>query len=112
MADLPDHLREVTAAVDVAGMTYAEAATALRIPAGTVMSRLYRARERLVGAVADRLTPPLISNNTATITDHRDPRLTAALRLRRTASTASSSTAAHGRAAPTCSTAPSPPATA
>ena len=52
MAELPVHLRDVTAAVDVAGMTYAEAATALRIPAGTVMSRLYRARARLVGAVA------------------------------------------------------------
>jgi RNA polymerase sigma-70 factor (ECF subfamily) len=52
MAELPDHLREVAAAVDVAGMTYAEAADALRIPAGTVMSRLYRARERLAGTLA------------------------------------------------------------
>ena len=52
MAQLPDHLREVTAAVDVAGMTYAEAAETLRIPPGTVMSRLYRARERLAGTLA------------------------------------------------------------
>jgi RNA polymerase sigma-70 factor, ECF subfamily len=52
MAELPDHLREVAAAVDVAGMTYAEAAKALQIPAGTVMSRLYRARERLAGTLA------------------------------------------------------------
>jgi RNA polymerase sigma-70 factor (ECF subfamily) len=49
---LPGHLREVVAAVDVAGLTYAEAAAALRIPNGTVMSRLYRARERLSGALA------------------------------------------------------------
>ena len=49
---LPGHLREVVAAVDVAGLTYAEAAEALRIPNGTVMSRLYRARERLADALA------------------------------------------------------------
>jgi RNA polymerase sigma-70 factor, ECF subfamily len=49
---LPNHLRDVVAAVDVAGLTYAEAAEALRIPNGTVMSRLYRARERLAGALA------------------------------------------------------------
>jgi RNA polymerase sigma-70 factor, ECF subfamily len=49
---LPDHLREVTAAVDVAGLTYAEAAHVLRIPAGTVMSRLFRARARLAGSLA------------------------------------------------------------
>ena len=49
---LPSHLREVVAAVDVAGLTYAEAAEALRIPNGTVMSRLYRARERLSVSLA------------------------------------------------------------
>jgi RNA polymerase sigma-70 factor (ECF subfamily) len=49
---LPSHLREVVAAVDVAGFTYAETAEALRIPNGTVMSRLYRARERLSVALA------------------------------------------------------------
>jgi RNA polymerase sigma-70 factor, ECF subfamily len=52
MAELPAHLRDVAAAVDVAGMTYAEAAETLRIPPGTVMSRLYRARERLAGTLA------------------------------------------------------------
>jgi RNA polymerase sigma-70 factor (ECF subfamily) len=49
---LPGHLREVVAAVDVAGLSYAQAAEALRIPDGTVMSRLYRARARLAGALA------------------------------------------------------------
>jgi RNA polymerase sigma-70 factor (ECF subfamily) len=52
IGDLPDHLRDVVAAVDVAGLTYAEAAETLRIPNGTVMSRLYRARARLAGALA------------------------------------------------------------
>jgi RNA polymerase sigma-70 factor (ECF subfamily) len=49
---LPEHLRDVVAAVDVAGLTYAETAEALRIPNGTVMSRLFRARARLATALA------------------------------------------------------------
>jgi len=49
---LPDHLREVVASVDVAGLTYAETAAALQIPDGTVMSRLYRARSRLAASLA------------------------------------------------------------
>jgi RNA polymerase sigma-70 factor (ECF subfamily) len=52
IVELPDHLRDVVAAVDVAGLTYAEAAETLRIPDGTVMSRLYRARARLAGVLA------------------------------------------------------------
>jgi RNA polymerase sigma-70 factor, ECF subfamily len=53
VAALPAPMREVVAAVDLAGMTYAEAASELRIPIGTVMSRLYRARTRLAGALGD-----------------------------------------------------------
>jgi RNA polymerase sigma-70 factor (ECF subfamily) len=45
--DLPDPMRDVVAAVDVAGLSYAEAATSLRIPQGTVMSRLHRGRSRV-----------------------------------------------------------------
>jgi RNA polymerase sigma-70 factor, ECF subfamily len=48
IGELPENLRDVIAAVDLVGLTYAEAAKALGIPNGTVMSRLYRARERLV----------------------------------------------------------------
>jgi RNA polymerase sigma-70 factor (ECF subfamily) len=47
IAELPDDQRHVIAAVDLAGMTYGEAAKLLAVPAGTVMSRLYRARERI-----------------------------------------------------------------
>jgi RNA polymerase sigma-70 factor, ECF subfamily len=53
VAALPEPFRDIVAAVDLAGMSYAEAADALEIPVGTVMSRLYRARSRLAGALAD-----------------------------------------------------------
>jgi RNA polymerase sigma-70 factor (ECF subfamily) len=48
---LPEALRETIVAVDVVGLSYKEAARALGSKEGTIMSRLYRARER----VADQL---------------------------------------------------------
>jgi RNA polymerase sigma-70 factor, ECF subfamily len=53
LAALPEPLRDVVAAVDLGGLSYAEAARVLRVPVGTVMSRLYRARARLAGALED-----------------------------------------------------------
>lgn len=46
--DLPDTFRSVVGLVDIGGMTYQEAADALDIPVGTVMSRLHRARKRML----------------------------------------------------------------
>jgi RNA polymerase sigma-70 factor, ECF subfamily len=48
VAALPADYRDVLVAVDVTGLSYKEAARALRIPEGTVMSRLYRARQQVV----------------------------------------------------------------
>jgi len=45
---LPEEFRDVIVAVDVAGLSYKEAADALGVPEGTIMSRLYRARKRVV----------------------------------------------------------------
>ncbi len=48
IAALPDDFRDVLVAVDISGLSYREAARALRIREGTVMSRLYRARRQVV----------------------------------------------------------------
>jgi RNA polymerase sigma-70 factor (ECF subfamily) len=47
LAKLPEPYRETLAAVDVAGLSYAEAARALGVRQGTVMSRLHRGRDQL-----------------------------------------------------------------
>jgi len=52
IAALPDDQRDVVAAVDVAGLSYAEAAETLGVPAGTIMSRLHRGRSRVALAVS------------------------------------------------------------
>jgi RNA polymerase sigma-70 factor (ECF subfamily) len=48
IASLSPDYRDVLVAVDVSGLSYKEAARALDVPEGTVMSRLYRARQQLV----------------------------------------------------------------
>ena len=54
IAALADDYRDVLVAVDVAGLSYKEAARELRIPEGTVMSRLYRARQHVVRQIDAR----------------------------------------------------------
>jgi RNA polymerase sigma-70 factor (ECF subfamily) len=49
IAELPEEFRDALVAVDVAGLSYAEAARALRVPQGTLTSRLFRARDRVAG---------------------------------------------------------------
>ncbi len=47
--DLPEDFREVVVLSDMEGLPYAEIASALDIPVGTVKSRLFRARRILQG---------------------------------------------------------------
>lgn len=47
---LPQEFRDVLVAVDVAGLSYKESADLLGVPEGTIMSRLYRARKRVIAA--------------------------------------------------------------
>lgn len=49
---LPLEFRRVVKAVDMLGLSYAQAACTLRIPQGTVMSRLSRGRRQLVCAMS------------------------------------------------------------
>lgn len=49
---LNEPLRRVIELVDIEGLSYAEAAHVLDIPAGTVMSRLHRARHRIRSRLA------------------------------------------------------------
>ncbi len=51
MKQLPESMRDVLGLVAVDGLSYREAATALDIPIGTVMSRLARARTELMRRV-------------------------------------------------------------
>jgi RNA polymerase sigma-70 factor, ECF subfamily len=44
---LPDEFRDALVAVDIAGLSYQEAARALGVPEGTLTSRLFRARDRV-----------------------------------------------------------------
>ena len=48
---LPVHHATVLCLVDVYDYTYQDAAVTLRVPVGTVMSRLHRARRKLAGAL-------------------------------------------------------------
>ena len=52
VAELPPRLRETIVAVDIVGLSYRQAGKALGTKPGTIMSRLYRARN----SVAERLT--------------------------------------------------------
>jgi len=47
IAALPDEFRDALVAVDIAGLSYQEAARLFGVPEGTLTSRLFRARDRV-----------------------------------------------------------------
>ena len=55
ISELSDDFRDALVAVDVAGLSYTEAARALKVAEGTITSRLFRARRQ----VALTLAPPV-----------------------------------------------------
>ena len=57
IAELPDPFREALVAIDVVGLSYREAARALRVREATITTRLYRARRRLAEALGDEGRP-------------------------------------------------------
>jgi RNA polymerase sigma-70 factor, ECF subfamily len=52
IAGLPPDLRDALVAVDVAGLSYAEAGRLLKAKEATITTRLHRARRRVTGAMA------------------------------------------------------------
>ena len=54
ISELSDDFRDALVAIDVAGLSYTEAARALKVAEGTITSRLFRARRQ----VALTLAPP------------------------------------------------------
>jgi RNA polymerase sigma-70 factor (ECF subfamily) len=51
--------REILCLVDILGLTYAEAATVIDVPTGTVMSRLSRARRAMIEQMGETNVRPL-----------------------------------------------------
>ncbi len=54
IAELPDPFREALVAIDVVGLSYREAARALRVREATITTRLYRARQRLAQSLGNQ----------------------------------------------------------
>ncbi|MEJ2432841.1 MAG: RNA polymerase sigma factor [Pseudolabrys sp.] len=58
----PSH-REIISLIDIAGFSYAEAAALLNVPAGTIMSRIARARSALLTAIEASSVRPMKSRH-------------------------------------------------
>jgi RNA polymerase sigma-70 factor, ECF subfamily len=65
LAALPDPFRRVVELVDLGGLEYVDAARALAVPVGTVMSRLYRGRRILAARLEDREQRPEVPRRAA-----------------------------------------------
>jgi RNA polymerase sigma-70 factor, ECF subfamily len=53
ISQLPDEFKDALVAVDIAGLSYPEAARSLGVPEGTLTSRLFRARDRVARLLSD-----------------------------------------------------------
>jgi RNA polymerase sigma-70 factor (ECF subfamily) len=61
IAALPEDFRDALVAIDVMGLSYREAARALRVREATITTRLHRARQRVAAALSDDHDPPAAS---------------------------------------------------
>jgi RNA polymerase sigma-70 factor (ECF subfamily) len=58
ISQLPDKFRDALVAIDIVGLTYSEAARALRVREGTITTRLHRARHRVAGSLSQSSAEP------------------------------------------------------
>ena len=59
IAELPDDFRDALVAIDIAGLSYREAARALRVREATLTTRLHRARQRIAASIeGPKARPP------------------------------------------------------
>jgi RNA polymerase sigma-70 factor (ECF subfamily) len=57
ISQLPEDFRLAIVAIDIVGLSYAEAAKALQTPEATITTRLYRARQRVARSLSDAPDP-------------------------------------------------------
>jgi RNA polymerase sigma-70 factor (ECF subfamily) len=55
---LPDDFRDALVAIDVVGLSYREAARALKVREATITTRLHRARQRVASSLVDAESKP------------------------------------------------------
>ncbi len=53
IAELPEDFRDALVAIDLVGLSYREAARALRVREATITTRLHRARQRIARAIGE-----------------------------------------------------------
>jgi RNA polymerase sigma-70 factor (ECF subfamily) len=65
MAELPESMQAVVELVDLCDLSYREAAEELKVPVGTIMSRLFRGRNRLATQLSNALPVPIPNEDCA-----------------------------------------------
>jgi RNA polymerase sigma-70 factor (ECF subfamily) len=74
IATLPDDFRLALVAVDILGLSYREAAKALRTREATITTRLFRARKQIVKQVEERDAAPQSSRDISHAREGSSPR--------------------------------------
>jgi RNA polymerase sigma-70 factor, ECF subfamily len=73
ISSLPDDFRDALVAIDVVGLSYREAARALRVREATITTRLHRARQRVARALQAEDEPGRAAPPEQTRTEPRPP---------------------------------------
>jgi RNA polymerase sigma-70 factor, ECF subfamily len=73
ISQLPDDFRDALVAIDLIGMSYREAAQALRVREATITTRLHRARQRLADTISRETPRPDAKSREATRPDAKPP---------------------------------------